>query len=239
LKIRFARGARLALLAVVTAIAPSLAILGWSSSPAAAHCPSTPPNYHEYVSGGNNNNVVKSVKVTIGWVNSPAVCSSGVSHSITICQTGSCPGWMQVGWRYYAGYSKPKAYCERKPSNGNAYTLNEYSVSSESHNYAIVRTSSNLFECRIDGDTKEATVTSYVGFSSGTWVPVQSEAHSPHVQLGHVAPNWMVFKDAVRINTSQSSYVDLNLSGVGSGDPVWNFQQPQSTGFWVNTDANH
>ena len=216
-----------------------VALLG-SASPAFAHCPSTATAYG-YVAGGNINNVVKSVRTTIGWVNSPNPCGEAVSHSITICPNGSCNGWIQVGWVFRSGYSSPKAYCERKPlpATGNAYTLTEFNVTAQSQNYAIVRTSPTLFECRVNGATMQATATSYLGFASGTWVPVQAEAHRIHAQLGHVAQNWMVFSETGRVDSTASSWADMPVQGVSTDDPVWNFQQPNSFGFWVNTDANH
>lgn len=53
----------------------------------------------------------KGVFAEITWTQ-PEVCNSGVSHSVTIGNNGQNVGFLQVGWRYYAGWPQPMAYCE-------------------------------------------------------------------------------------------------------------------------------
>lgn len=210
------------------------------AAPAFAHCPGgVPQDPYAYAYGTGT--IVKSVRVEIGWVASPNTCSGqNVSHSITICHD-NCAGYHQVGWQYYQGYSQPRGYCERQPllATGNAYTITEYNLSAGSQNYSIRRNNPTYFECRIDGSTKQSTVTSYLGFGSGALVPVQAEAHATHSQLGHVAPNWMLFSGAERVPNTGSAFGTMNLTNAASGDPVWNTRQPDQDGFWVNTDADH
>ena len=166
------------------------------------------------------------------------VCSSGASYSISIVN-GS--GWLQVGWRYYNGYASPKGYCERAPQpDGNgSYALTEYSVDPKGQWYTYFHNNDQQFECRIDGETLRTTHDDFLGFDEGNWVPVQAEAHAPHVQLGRIAPSWLYFNDAEKIPVSSGTWSNMQVNGAHSDAPVWNWTQPGAGGLGANTDASH
>ncbi|MEO8291634.1 MAG: hypothetical protein ABI635_00730 [Actinomycetota bacterium] len=147
-----------------------------------------------------------------------------------------------MGWRYYNGYASPKGYCERAPQNDGtgSYALTEYNVDSTEQLYSYFFNNSDQFECRIGGETLRVSHKDWLGFSRGEWVPVQAEAHAPHVQLGRVAPDWLTFSDAMKITPGGGgSWSNLQVDGVHTDAAVWNYQQPDPNGFKVNTDASH
>jgi hypothetical protein len=207
-----------------------------SATAAQAHCPSG--SFHGYVAGGQGSHTMKSVRTKIEWMGSSSVCNSGASYSISIVND---PGWVQAGWRYYAGYSSPKGYCERNPKPGGtgSYALTEYNVAATEQWYTYFRNDTQQFECRIGGDTLRVSHVDWLGFTNGDWIPVQAEAHAEHVQLGRIAPAWLDFRDAEKIPTGGSSWSNMGVDGVHSDDTVWNWTQPNGNGFGVNTDASH
>lgn len=163
------------------------------------HCPPNSPT-HIYARAGRSLSSATSegirgnIQMTAG-----NMCASGVSHSVTVCNTGSCGGWVQVGWRYYSTYTAPRAYCERKGTSG-TYQLTEYSVTNATHAYKWESrefeekgTLHRQWECSVDGAVKAFAPTTTYGFSKGSWMPVQGEAHSAHVQIGKMAPNKLSF----------------------------------------------
>jgi hypothetical protein len=192
------------------------------------------------VSGGNGTNIVRAVRTTIEWMNSSNVCSSGASYSVSIVN-GS--GWVQVGWRYYSGYANPEGYCEVNPLPGGSgtYRLREYTVPHSEQLYSFRRNTTDQFECSFAGAGKESPSTAYLGFSNGTWVPVQAEAHANHVQLGRIAPSWLEFTNSEKVLTGggASAWTQMNVLGVHSDSIVWNFSQPVNDGFKVSTNASH
>jgi hypothetical protein len=205
---------------------------------AQAHCPGGSTNL--YVSGGQDVNV-RSARTKIGWMSSSNVCNSGASYSVSIVNYAASTGWLQVGWRYYNGYSSPKGYCERMPQNDGtgSYALTEYNVDPTQQRYSYFFNDSNQFECRIGSETLRVTHEDWLGFSQGEWVPVQAEAHAPHVQLGRVAPDWLTFSDAEKIPPAGGGWSNMQVDNVNSDAAVWNWQQPDPNGFKVNTDASH
>lgn len=232
--------------ALAAVVATTTFTIAATSSPAQAHCPSG-TNGHYYAWAGNDNVGVRSVGTVIGWINSPDVCNSGSSYSVTITRAlgTSDPGWLQVGWRYYNGYARPLGYCERKPRSGGtgSYALTEYTVAQQAQRYTYYKNSDEQFACRIDGETLRLTHQSWIGFVNGdAWIPVQAEAHAQHVQLGRIAPNWLNFDESQKVNAGDgpNDWRQLNLNvGPSSDDPVWNVGQPNIDGFRVNTDASH
>ncbi|HET7736077.1 MAG TPA: hypothetical protein VFK52_08900 [Nocardioidaceae bacterium] len=212
------------------------------SSPAAAHCPDAGNNGYHYVSGGNGNHNFKSVRTRIGWIHSPNVCNSISAYSISIVRTsGADTGWLQVGWVFRAGYTKPMGYCERNPlpSGTGTYALTEYTVPEQAQFYTYEKNDVDTFECKINGVLERSTPEAYIGFINGGWVPVQAEALANQVQLGRVAPDWLAFTATDRIVAGGTAWSAMTVGGVGSDDPVWNFRQPVTDGFEVNTDATH
>lgn len=193
------------------------------------------------MSGGNSNNVVESARTKIEWMGSSNVCDSGASYSISIVNHTGETGWVQVGWRYYNGYASPMGYCERapQPDGIGTYSLTEYNVDPQEQWYTYFHNDTQQFECRIGGEPLRVTHDTWLGFSHGDWVPVQAEAHAPHVQLGRVEPDWLDFRDAEKIPTSSTTWSSMPVMGVSSDRPVWNWRQPDANGFGVNTDANH
>ena len=133
-------------------------------------------------------------------------------------------------------------YCERNPTptGSGSYMLSEYSVTHQEQLYSIFKNDSGAFECRIAGITKMTIGSGVVGFEHGTWVPVQAEAHQRYQQLGPLDPEWLQFSEADRIVQGNSTWSNMSVTGVGSSDPVWNFDTNGVTrGFKVNTDVNH
>ncbi len=195
---------------------------------------------HWYVSGGNSNNTVKSVRTKIEWKNPPDLCSSSTSYSISIVHS---PGWVQVGWLKRAGYSNSMGYCERNPTgNGSgSYDLAEYSVTHQEQLYSIKKNSAGAFQCRIGGDTRMTIASGVVGFEHGDWVPVQAEAHQRYQQLGPIEPNWLEFSEAAKIVQGGSAWSNMNVNSVGSSDDdIWHYSTTGVTrGFKVNTDEDH
>lgn len=207
--------------------------------PARAHCPGG--FQYLYVAGGNSI-TVESARTRIGWMGSSNVCNSDASYSVSIVNNAASTGWVQVGWIYRNGYSSPKGYCERKPQNNGtgSYALTEYNVDSTEQLYSYFFNNLEQFECRIGGETLRVSHKDWLGFSRGEWVPVQAEAHAPHVQLGRIAPDWLTFSDAEKITPSGGgSWSNLQVDGVHTDAAVWNWNQPDPNGFKVNTDASH
>lgn len=178
-----------------------LTSLGVLAAPSAlSHCPQTNPT-HLYAHAGRTASSTNGIRGTIEMVEGN-VCGSGVSHSITVCSSGSCTGWVQVGWRYYGSYSEPKAYCERRGTGG-VYALTEYVVSTITNNYRyesnIVDEKGNrVWSCYVGNVARAQTSASVLGFGTGSWMPVQGEAHSAHVQIGRMAPNVLFFSNLNR-----------------------------------------
>lgn len=233
-------------LALALAASMSFVTIVATTAPAHAHCPSGTDGYY-YAYAGNDNVEVRSVSTVIGWIGSPNVCNSRSWYSVTIGRGigGSDPGWLQVGWIFRDGYSRPMGYCERMPRSGGtgSYALTEYSVTEQAQRYTYYKNSDQQFACRIDGETLRLTIQSWIGFTQGAaWIPVQAEAHAQHVQLGRIAPDWLNFDESQKVNAGDgpNDWRQLNLNvGPFSDDPVWNVGQPNIDGFRVNTDASH
>jgi hypothetical protein len=228
-------------MAVLLGVSGGAVIAVIVSSPAEAHCVGNGNTGHYYVAGGNGSAPVRAAQTKIEWVASPSICDSGNSNSISIVHGD---GWVQAGNLIWAGYSRPMGYCERNPDAGGtgSYAISEYAVAQEAQVYTYARPQGSLtFDCRIGGETLRSTHRDWLGFGSGGWVPVQAEAHALHVQLGRVAPNWMRFSEAARKTTTQSgdAWSPMVVSNVGTGSPIWNWNQPNNFGFGVNTDASH
>lgn len=223
-------------------LAVPLTVLGGLLVPqqAHAHCPSG--FEYLYVAGLQGSETYRSVRVRAEWLPSPAVCDSRTYYSASIVK-GDNDGWLQVGWVYEKGYSRPLGYCERQPTaNGTgSYALTEFRVSESEQLYTYDREGADggWFYCRIGGEALLITSSEYMGFTYGGHIVVQAEAHARHLQLGRIAPDWFRFSDSEKIPTGASNWSQLNIEGVHSDAEVWDWSQPYNDGFKVRTDANH
>ena len=188
---------------VVAAVCATLAITAAPVAPVAlAHCPGG--GAHEYALGSRTGITSYGVSGYI-HVTQGNVCSSGVSHSVTVCSTTGCTvGWAQTGWRYYSGYAQPKGYCEFKGTGG-SYSMIEHAITQLPHTYRFDRSTASPgynWNCKIDGVTKSTQHSSVLGFSTGPKVTVQGEAHDTHVQIGLMAPSKLVLSGLAYLNSS-------------------------------------
>ena len=171
------------------------------------------------------------------------MCSGGVSHSISVVADDG-DGFLQVGWRYYAGDDEPMGYCERSPASatGNPYRINEFEIPNKLsfYNYRLDLSGPVWqWECRIEGVTLWETSANWIGFSYGAFVPVQAEAHQDHQQLGRIAPKWAQFKYTKIRAVLATEWVPMPLNNPFVDDPVWKQNFPSTNHMQVRTDANH
>jgi len=182
-------------LVLSVAVAATLTLTPGTWTPTTeAHCPGG--NVNHYAAGLRTlSELANGIAGDIQWTQGN-VCSSGVSHSVGVCKvnaSGECAKWAQVGWRYYDGYAEPKGYCEWA---GAQYKLVEFTISHATHRYKqLTDTVDKFWECYSDGNLKFSWSFGNAGFSTGTELSAQGEAHSPHVQIGKVAPAALLFSD--------------------------------------------
>lgn len=229
---RWTRMAIAAALTIAVIVIP--AIPGAPARTALAHCPGGGGT--TYASGGKGSITAYGITSSIGWTQGN-VCSSGVSHSVTVCNTGSCGGWVQSGWRYYNGYAEPKGYCEFRAVNG-TYSLTEYTISHAAHTYRfdiIPAPAGANWACKIDGAVKTSKFTIEMGFGNGTWTVAQGEAHATHVQIGTMAPSKLSFTGLNYIN-SAGSLIAMNPS-VSTSSP-YGIDKPSTTQIRMWTNAH-
>lgn len=201
-------------------------------APVLAHCPGNAA--HDYAAGGQSVSQSNGVRGTIGWVQGN-VCTSGVSHSVTICRPGSCGHWAQVGWRYYDGYPEPRMYCEWA---GSQYKLIEFGISHAAHEYRQqFDTQDDYWDCYLDSTAKYAYTWQNAGFSYGTWFVAQGENHQAHVQIGRMAPNKLLFDAMKRRRTSDNTWVVANVNPGVSGGP-YGADEPAAGDMRVWTNAH-
>lgn len=211
---------------IAGATAWCLAVTSLSVTPGSVdgHCPGTAA--HDYASGGLSLGYGYSdmIVADIDWT-FPDVCNSGVSHSVSVTRNGDANGWVQVGWRYYAWYTSPKAYCEVNPGpygGSGSYSIFEYAITPGNHVYKFgFADDPGGWRCRVDGDVKVTYLLSYMGWDRGSWMPVQGENHAKHVQIGRTYPDKLAFSE-MRYRAASSGNVGvLDLGGVNS--PVFPF----------------
>lgn len=194
-----------------------------------AHCPGGIVNH--YAAGLQTlPHLANGVAGDIQWTQG-AVCNSGVSHSVTVCKvnlSGECATWAQVGWRYYDGDAEPRMYCEWA---GGQYRLVEFVITHVTHRYKLLTdTVDKFWECYVDGALKASWSWANAGFSSGTELSAQGEAHSPHVQIGRMAPASLLFSDMQYRRASNSTWPAFNVDNTfivpvnapyGAAEPVF------------------
>ena len=205
--------------ALLLAVAVNAGVLMTPGSPAVqpvqAHCPGTAA--HDYAAGGQGlgAGVANGVRVRIDWTQGN-VCTSGVSHSITVCSTGACGDWAQVGWRYYNGYAEPKMYCEWA---GGQYKIVEFAITHVTHEYRMqFDTQDKYWDCYLDTTFKYSYYWTSAGMTSGSYLVSQGENHQAHVQIGRMAPAKLLFDAMKYKKTSDGTWVGMNVApGVSSG----------------------
>lgn len=192
-------------------IALWLASLLITASPAtvAAHCPGTAA--HDYAYGNQSPGLnVNGVRGSIDWTQGN-VCTSGVSHSVTVCDNGYCDHWAQAGWRYYNGYADPRMYCEW---GGGTYKMREFTgLAHATHNYRQQYISSTAqWDCYLNSNWKYSWSLISAGFYQGNYLVAQGENHQAHVQIGRVAPAKLVFASMQYRKVSGGSWATMNIS---------------------------
>jgi hypothetical protein len=139
------------------------------------------------------------------------MCTSGVSHSVTLLNGSQ---WVQVGWRYYHWYANPMMYCEvTDPYDIVEFSLTERPMPSSSSDPA-----DKFWDCYLDNAFKFGKSSVVLGFSSGTSVNGQGEAHQSHVQIGKVAPAKLLFSDLQWRRKSDGGWPAMNI--VENNSPV-------------------
>ena len=193
---------RLSVAVVIAAVCASLAVTA-APLPSAvlAHCPGG--GAHEYALASRTGITAYGVSGYI-HVTQGNVCSSSVSHSVTVCSTTGCTvGWAQAGWSYYSSGAPPAGYCE---FNGPGfYQQTGHAISQVAHTYRMDRSSASPgynWTCKIDGVSKATAHSSSVGFSTAPKVIVQGEAHDTHVQIGLMAPGKLAASSLAYLNSS-------------------------------------
>ena len=181
---------------------------------------------YAYASAGAQVNSANGVQANLDYFN-PDVCFLSPPHhgqfsaeSISIYPG---PGWVQVGIIKRFGWSESKMYCEFRPTTdpNPPRVLREYDISNQQHAYELSVSHSegqSYWDCLLDDVPKMSFATSYLGFSSGSWIPIQGETDSLYSQIGKDAPNKFVFSNIKRLKT-QWALVDVcclnNVSGYG------------------------
>lgn len=211
----------------VTAIIGGLAIcavtlLSVPPVPVSAHCPGTPG--HEYALGWRTSSTgADAIRTDIEWT-IPTVCSSRVSHSVTVAdigQSGQIDGFVQVGWRYLYEWQVPHAYCEFRTSSdgaGDEYLLVDYVIPAEKLEYKWSY-NAGRWNCRVDGDEKMSRSGGWMGFTRGPWMPIQGEAHQAHVEIGETDPERLFFTDIQFRKWDESTWTTLAMDGAAADYP--------------------
>lgn len=146
---------------------------------------------------------------------------------------------MQVGWRYYSGYSEPRGYCETKGTGG-FYNLTEYSISHTTHTYRYSRVTSDsneVWHCRIDGVLKRSTLAVTLGFDYGNWLVAQGEAHASHVQIGRMYPATLVFSNLKYVHQTNGGTYVMGPT-LNSPPSPYGVDKPSSSSIRVWTNAH-
>ncbi|HET9415908.1 MAG TPA: hypothetical protein VFP30_00060, partial [Candidatus Limnocylindria bacterium] len=140
-----------------------------------------------------------------------------MSHSVSICETGSCNAWAQAGWRYYNGYAEPRMYCEWA---GGTYKIVEFSISHATHNYRQQYSSANQrWDCYLDQIVKYSYTLINAGMYQGSYVVAQGENHQAHVQIGRMAPNKLRLYSMQHRRASTGGWATMNIVPQVSSGP--------------------
>jgi hypothetical protein len=207
--------ARQRLAPILTAMWLASMLITTSPAAVAAHCPGTAA--HDYAYGNQSPGVnVNAVVASIDWTQGN-VCTSGVSHSVSVCSTGSCVRWAQAGWRYYNGYAEPRMYCEWA---GGVYKLVEFGLTHARHAYKQQYDSFDKYwDCYLDSTFKYSWSLANSGFSQGTYVVAQGENHQAHVQIGKMLPAKLQFVLMMYRKASDGSWPNMNITPHVSSGP--------------------
>ena len=181
--------------AVAGAVLASGAIV-MDLAPVSAHCPvpgQLPPGGRAYASAKQTLTVsANAIKGNIAYTN-PTLCNlSGGPlafslEGISLCETGTCSDWVQVGWQKRQGVgSIPMLLCEYGNS-GVAHGF-WYAMSAAQHAYQWDYTSTSYWHCRLDGVDKAIVCCGWAHMTQGTYVNAQGETNSEHTQIGNNAP---------------------------------------------------
>jgi hypothetical protein len=127
--------------------------------------------------GGNTRSSAKGVKSLIGAPSAaPTLGSSGQSNWVSTC---NCGGWVQTGWRYYAGYAGATKYVEHNIAG--TYGITEYGVQGWGTTVEYKVTSSNTTWTAFIGGTSKG---GWGPLNSGTLqVQALSESHASNTEL--------------------------------------------------------
>jgi hypothetical protein len=194
------------------AIAVGLTVLGPNGGPhaasAAAFCASD-WDHQAHVAGTQTlaSTSASGIRAHIAYVNG-VVCQLVSPHygyifeNVTICQSSDCfgDGWVQVGYYKGQGWTEPKMYCEFTPENdpNPQRILRPFEISNQAHDYKVIVTHSegqDEWACSVDGVVKMAYATSYLGFSSGTYLVAQGETNNFYSQIGRNAPDTLHYSN--------------------------------------------
>jgi hypothetical protein len=179
----------------------------------AADCPYTAGHYfaggYQFLGSG-----ASGIRGGIEWTN-PAVCGNGLGNAfslegITLCDTSTCPHWVQVGWvKRLAEDTSPKMYCEYKFGTA---TVKQYwfTITSASHQYEWSYQNPD-WNCYLDGVIKFG-VNSSSAFLTGTALTSQGETNSNHSQIGRNAPSYLqLYTQTYRLGSSNWQFFNLTL----------------------------
>lgn len=218
----------------------SVAFAAVTASPVAADCDAATANGNYYASSYRVKST-RGVRVNIGDISGSTLCSgSGVSHSATVCSNTSCDGWGQVGWRQYSWYSTNKGYCEFKPNASGTgwYTINNYSNVPGAQNYEMKFDHIDVqWECRHAGVQKGTRSSAWMGYSFGSYMPVQGEAHELHDQIGGDLPLKLNFTNMKYWQIS-APWTTLDIGNIQTDDSDYGAEEPSVGSFRVWTE-NH
>lgn len=186
--------------------------------PATAHCPGTaiPNNGRDYSAGTRSIAGVataKGIHAKIDWSN-PNICTTPAGNAfslqvVNICNTSSCGGWVQVGYRKDQGQAAPRFYCEYHNTNGTKTILYAPLVQGNWDYRATYDSFDGVWDCILEGSGKFAR--GGLGFVSGTWLVAQGEVNATHGQIGLMAPGKTWYQGMQYLNAANAWKVfDVN-----------------------------
>jgi hypothetical protein len=207
-----------------------------SASVVEAHCGSSTGSWYSsaYQSFANAHDAVRGkIELTQG-----NICGVGVSHSLTLC-VSSCNKFVQVGWRYRNFMTVPMMYCEKYNAANGYNDLDDFAMSQTTHTYKFAHEFSGEWKCYRDGEVIGEYVDDFLGFTAGTYMNAQAEAHVYHAQLGRVAPNKLRFDEIHRRRDSDQTWFEPTLIVQPNIPQPYNGDVPSAGTLDVWTDASH
>lgn len=157
---------------------PLLIEAGVMSGPVAYALDCRGVHSYRWASAGKGVSYAEGVRADIQYTN-PTICNRPGDQdfsleAVSVCRNGSCDGWMQVGWIKKIEYPAPKLFCEFAPV-GPGRVVNELSISAATHAFKVntaYHGPNQYWDCFLDNYVKFQRTTSFMGFWSGTWLPV-------------------------------------------------------------------